>query len=224
MERRLSAAPKAPAKAPQPQAQPQPRKVSALARLKSLTEAAKVDALGKDARSVMLHMAAYMDEGGWCYPSADRIAEDSGYSRRSVLSALGALRRAGVVLSLPPDAWRLAVGARAKVPKYLPMHLLWPVAPHADRFAALWALDGHPRPDMRSIEARCAGPYLLRDPAGSADEWAGPYTRAAVEHFARTLSYAPEWILRTEDHPGAPLDRWVWFAAMLPRVPVRHRG
>ncbi len=219
----MTAAPKAP-RAPSSGAAPAIKRDSALKRVKELVHAAKADALARDARSVLVHAAVYMDLNGWCFPSATSLAEDTGYTEKSVRKALRELREAGIVVVLSPPAWKLAVQATpgANVPKggRLPMMLLWPSASRAARIAALGALSS--KPSTLTITSPPAGPWIVT--ANGKEH--GPYQTARMEIFAHTEDCS-EWLARPADYPpekSARVQNWTWFAAHFPRAPQWVRG
>jgi len=216
----VTAAQKAPSTPRAPNAKPAFKQPSALSRMKALKDAAKADGLQKDARSILLHAGIYMDTDGWCFPSATLLADDSGYTEKSVRKALNDLRAEGIVLSLPPKAWKLAVGDRPKVPKYLPMLLLWPSATYRARLAALGALSDHPR--SITLDKAPEGQWYV-----TTDKQYGPFQTQDIERFARTENSAG-WLVRPVNDPiekASKLENWLWFGAHLPRAPewVRDR-
>lgn len=209
-----------------PGAKPQFKHPSALSRMKALMTAAKEDELGKDARSILLHIGVYMDVDGVAYPSASRLAEDSAYSERAVRKALGDLREAGIVLSLPPKAIALAFPDRGKVPKHLPLLLLWPVVPRLARHKAMRSCDGTSSVATEAVLAE--SPFLATaqwkvttkaDPAKTF----GPYSTADMERYAKTTAGAGDWLVQNTSDPAdktpTPLGKFFYFGAMLPRVP-----
>ena len=209
----MTAAPKTPRSPSTPNAKPTFKHPSALSRMKVLKEAAKTDEITKDGRSILLHAGLYMDTDGWCFPSATLLAADSGYTEKSVRKALNDLRRAGIILSLPTKAWKLAVGDRAKVPKHLPMMLLWPAATRRARLAAL----GGASSKSITNETPPDGPWIV-----TTTKEFGPYSTQDVERFARQEHDAENWPVRLQSDPpdkAIPLYRWYWFAAHLPRAP-----
>ena len=211
-----------------PGAAPKFKQPSALSRMKALMTAAKADDLAKDARSILLHVGVYMDLDGVAYPSATRLAEDSGYSERAVRKAMKDLREAGIVLSLPPKATALAFPNRGKVPKHLPLLLLWPVAPRTARYRAIRACGNSPTA-ITDAEAR-----LAESPWPATVQWIvttkadpsktfGPFPTADVERFAKAEKGAEDWLLRNTSEPTdkAPsaLRGFYWFGSLLPRAP-----
>lgn len=207
-----------------PGAAPKFKHPSALSRMKALMTAAKEDELGKDARSILLHIGVYMDVDGLAFPSATRLSEDSGYSERGVRKALLDLRGAGVVLLLPTAAWKVAFGDRAKVPKHLPMMLLWPVATRLARLKALYAA----LPDHRKAITKVEDPWFpsvqwFATPPGAAEQ--GPYTSADVERWARTVAGAANWKIRqgNSEKPEI-LSHYEHLGALVPRVPSWARA
>lgn len=191
--------------------------------MKHLTVAAKEDELAKDARSILLHIGVYMDLDGLAFPSSTRLAEDSGYSERAVRKALRDLREAGVVLSLPTAVWKVAFPDRAKVPKYLPMLLLWPAATRLARVKALSAFGSKPVSVTKLEDPWCpTTEWFVTPPDG---EEQGPYTSADLERWARTERKAATYTVRAAgDEKGFPLGRWIPLGALLPRVPSCARG
>ena len=211
-----------------PGARAQFKQPSALSRMKALMTAAKADELAKDARSILLHIGVYMDLDGVAYPSATRLAEDSGYSERAVRKAMKDLREAGIVLSLPPKATALAFPNRGKVPKHLPLLLLWPVAPRTARYRAICACGNSPTA-ITDAEAR-----LAESPWPATVQWIvttkadpsktfGPFPTADVERFAKTEAGAADWLLRNTSEPTdttpTALRGFYWFGSLLPRAP-----
>lgn len=205
-----------------PGAKPAPFKLpSALSRMKALVSVGKADGLAKDARSVLLHIGVYVDTDGIAYPSPSLIADDTGYSERAVRNALGALRTAGIVLSLPPAAARFAFPERgARAPKHLPLLLLWPIAPREARMKALGALC---RPQMTpTLTPLTLPPCFVATTPGGPEQ--GPYSVADLERFARTQLGAERWMVRPEGSDTShSLTWWFAFAAALPRVQTEHR-
>jgi len=210
-----------------PGAKPAPFKLpSALSRMKVLVSVGKADGLAKDARSVLLHIGVYVDTDGIAYPSPSLIATDTGYSERAVRNALGALRAAGIVLSLPPAAARFAFPERgARAPKHLPLLLLWPIAPREARMKAVAAR--RTKPATPNLSLPTLGRCFVTTTPGSNPQ--GPYTALDLERFARDCPGAEDWMVCEEPveagKPGAaaPLSDWYAFAAALPRVPTHHR-
>lgn len=211
-----------------PGARAQFKQPSALSRMKALMTAAKADELAKDARSILLHIGVYMDLDGVAYPSATRLAEDSGYSERAVRKAMKDLREAGIVLSLPPKATALAFPNRGKVPKHLPLLLLWPVAPRTARYRAIRACGNSP---TASTDAEAK---LAESPWPATVQWIvttkadpsktfGPFPTADVERFAKTEAGAADWLLRNTSEPTdktpTALRGFYWFGSLLPRAP-----
>jgi hypothetical protein len=187
--------------------------------MKHLTAAAKEDELGKDARSILLHIGVYMDLDGLAFPSSTRLAEDSGYSERAVRKALRDLREAGVVMSLPTAAWKVAFSDRTKVPKHLPMLLLWPAATRLARLKALHvALPNHRETIAKVDDQWCLSVQWFATPPGAAEQ--GPYTSADVERWARTVAGAADWTIRqgSSEKPST-LSHYEHLGALLPRVP-----
>ena len=215
----MTAAPKAP-RAPSSGAAPAIKRDSALKRVKELVHAAKADGLARDARIILVHAAVYMDLNGWCFPSATSLAEDTGYTEKSVRKALRELREAGIIVVLPPPAWKLAVPATpgANVPKggRLPMMLLWPSASRAARIAALGALAA--KPHTATNAGPPAGPYFVTVDGKET----GPYQAQDIERFARAHDSAA-WIVRNATD-SFRLDGWYWFGAHFPRAPQWIRG
>lgn len=209
-----------------PGAAPKFKHPSAFSRMKHLTAAAKEDELGKDARSILLHIGVYMDLDGLAFPSSTRLAEDSGYSERAVRKALRDLREAGVVMSLPTAAWKVAFGDRAKVPKHLPMLLLWPAATRLARLKALGAiLPDHRKAITKVDDSWGHGVRWFATPPGAAEQ--GPYASESVERWARTEAGAAAWKIRMESQPSekaTALECYDHLGALLPRVPSWARG
>lgn len=217
----MTAAPKTP-RAPSSGEAPAIKRVSAFKRMKDLVAAAKADELARDARSVLLHAAVYMDTDGWIFTSPESLAEDTGYTPKTVRTATKALREAGIVVELPPAAWKLAVQATpgANVPKggKLPMKLLWPAASPRARLAALGALSDEPRTLTITSPPECKWIVTLDGKEH------GPYQTARMEIFARTDDCA-EWIVRPANgQQSAKFERWHWLGAHLPRAPHWARG
>ena len=213
----------APKTAGAPSTRAQFKQPSALSRMKALMTAAKEDALGKDARSILLHIGVYMDLDGLAFPSSTRLAEDSGYSERGVRKALRDLREAGVVLSLPTAAWKVAFADRAKVPKHLPMLLLWPVATRLARFKALSASTTTPVAVAKVEDPWCPSTQWFVTPPEAKEQ--GPYTSADLERWSRTDPKAATYRIRAASHEKSfPLDCWPHLGTLLPRVPLWARG
>jgi hypothetical protein len=186
--------------------------------MKHLTVAAKEDELAKDARSILLHIGVYMDLDGLAFPSSTRLAEDSGYSERAVRKALRDLREAGVVLSLSTAVWKVAFPDRAKVPKYLPMLLLWPAATRLARFKALAAFGSNPVSVTKLEDPWLPTAEWFVTPPG--DEEQGPYTSAQLERWARTERQAATYNIRmASNEKSFLLSRWQHLGALLPRAP-----
>lgn len=201
-----------------PGAAPKFKHPSAFARMKHLTAAAKEDELGKDARSILLHIGVYMDLDGLAFPSATRLSEDSGYSERGVRKALLDLRGSGVVLLLPTAAWKVAFGDRAKVPKHLPMMLLWPVATRLARFKALSASTSEPVAVAKVEDPWCPSTQWFVTPPDAKEQ--GPYTSADLERWSRTDPKAATYRIRTAaQEKSFRMDYWTHLGALLPRVP-----
>ncbi len=196
---------------------------SALQRVAVLVDACKQESHTKDARSVLLHLARYMDVNGWAYPSPTRLADDSGYSERSVRKALTDLRKTGILLVLEQSRFSAAFDDRTNVPKNLPMILLWPSATRSGRYAALGACDTPPK-KLRDTGCPYAESWM-----GSfiydGKDW-GPYTPKQIDELAQTHSGAPSFLLRGSTQSvdeGKPLRNIFWFASMLPRAPAWAR-
>lgn len=225
-----AAAPKATGAA---SARAQFKQPSALSRMKALMTAAKADDLAKDARSILLHVGVYMDLDGVAYPSATRLAEDSGYSERAVRKAMKDLREAGIVLSMPPKATALAFPNRGKVPKHLPLLLLWPVAPRFARYRAIRACGPKPSATTDTEASLAASPWLadtrwIVTTKSDPSKTFGPFTTADVERFARNEAGAEAWLLRNTIEPAdkapTPVCDYFWFGSLLPRVPAWARN
>lgn len=220
-----AAAPKAAGAA---SARTQFKQPSALSRMKALMTAAKADDLAKDARSILLHVGVYMDLDGVAYPSATRLAEDSGYSERAVRKAMKDLREAGIVLSLPPKATALAFPNRGKVPKHLPLLVLWPVAPRLARFRAVRAVGAGAPVDTNTEATLATSPWpatvkwIVTTKADPSKTF-GPFTTADMERYAKTEVGAADWLMRHTGEPAdktpTPLRNFYWFTSLLPRVP-----
>ena len=199
-----------------PKAAPRFKQPSAFARQKRLIEAAKENELDRAARSVLLHASVYMDIDGWAFPSATSLADVTDYTEKSVRKALREIRDAGIVVSLMPAAWQLALKATpgANTPKggKLPLMLFWPAASMRARVATLSALASKPR----AIEQPRApdGPFTVTI-EGKAH---GPYDAAEIERFARTSTNAAAWTV-ANGKESFPLDSWFWFGAHLPFAP-----
>lgn len=216
-----------------PGAAPKFKQPSALSRMKALMTAAKADDLAKDARSILLHVGVYMDLDGVAYPSATRLAEDSGYSERAVRKAMKDLREAGIVLSLPPKATALAFPNRGKVPKHLPLLVLWPVAPRLARYRAVRACGATPSATVDTEASLATSPWsadtrwIVTTKADPSKTF-GPFTTADVERFAKDEKGAADWLLRNTGEPAdkapTPLRVFYWFAPLLPRVPAWARN
>lgn len=201
-----------------PKAAPRFKQPSAFARQKRLIEAAQEAALDRAARSVLLHASVYMDIDGWAFPSATSLVDVTGYTEKSVRKALREIRDAGIVVSLVPTAWQLALKATpgANTPKggKLPLMLFWPAASMRARVATLGALSSKPG----AIEHPKAptGPFTVTV-EGAAH---GPYDAAAIERFARTDKGAALWSVTSPTSPEpCELERWFWFGAHLPLAP-----
>lgn len=192
---------------------PQP---SAFARQKRLIEAAKENELDRAARSVLLHASVYMDIDGWAFPSATSLADVTGYTEKSVRKALREIRDAGIVVSLMPAAWQLALKATpgANTPKggKLPLMLFWPAASIRARVATLGALTK--KPQIITELKRPTGQFTVTF-EGKAH---GPYDAADIERFARTNEDAATWTVTSSDHSNH-LENWFWFGAHLPFAP-----
>lgn len=217
----MNSAPKA-SRAPSSGAAPAIKRDSAFKRMKDLIAAAKADELARDARSILVHAAVYMDLDGWIFTSPESLAADTGYSTKTVRTATKALREAGIVAVLPPPAWKLAVQATpgANVPKggKLPMMLLWPAASPRARIAALGALSDEPRTLTFTSPPECKWIVTLDGKEH------GPYQTARMEIFARTDDCA-EWIVRPDNSQrSAKFEDWLWLGAHLPRAPHWARG
>lgn len=199
-----------------PKAAPRFKQPSAFARQKRLIEAAQEAALDRAARSVLLHASVYMDIDGWAFPSATSLVGVTGYTEKSVRKALREIRDAGIVVSLVPAAWQLALKATpgANTPKggKLPLMLFWPAASMRARVATLGALSTNPI----AIEHPAAptGPFTVTV-EGKAH---GPYDAATIERFARTDKDAAAWIVTGPKHTNE-LENWYWFGAHLPLAP-----
>lgn len=206
-----------------PKAAPRFKQPSAFGRQKRLIEAAKENELDRAARSVLLHASVYMDIDGWAFPSATSLADVTGYTEKSVRKALREIRDAGIVVSLMPAAWQLALKATpgANTPKggKLPLMLFWPAASMRARVATLGALASKPC----AIEQPRAptGPFTVTV-AGAAH---GPYDAADIERFARTEEEAATWKVTSPTSPELlDLESWFWFGAHLSLAPVWVRG
>jgi hypothetical protein len=206
-----------------PKAAPKFKQPSAFARQKRLIEAAQEAALDRAARSVLLHASVYMDIDGWAFPSSTSLVETTGYTEKSVRKALREIRDAGIVVSLVPAAWQLALKATpgANTPKggKLPLMLFWPAASMRARVATLGALSSKPR----AIEQpkAPAGPFTI---TVEGKEY-GPHEAADIERFARTREGAAQWTLTSPTHPApCALEDWYWFGAHLPFAPSSVRG
>lgn len=207
-----------------PTAGPAIKRESALRRVKDLVHATKVDDIARDARSILVHAALYMDLSGWCFPSATLLADDTGYTEKTVRKALRELRDAGIIVQLQPAAWGLAVQATqgVNVPKggKLPMLLLWPAASRAARIATFGALSS--KPVTLTMSAPPAGEWIV-----TTSQDFGPYNTDTMERFARTEAGSDAWMVRRSGEAPAHsqrLDTWYWFAAHLPRAPWWVRG
>ena len=189
---------------------------SALSRVKKLIVAAKEEDLPKDARSILVHASVYMDTDGWAFPSPTLLADDAGYSEKAVRQATRKLIDAGILVSLPPAAWKLAIRATrgTNTPKggKLPMMLFWQVASTRARAATLAAMAT--KPNAYENPQAPKGPFTIT--IEGKDH--GPYDAEELERFARTDKGAGEWSVRNEQHT-APLARWFWFGAHLPLAP-----
>lgn len=200
-----------------PKAAPKFKLPSAFARQKRLIAAAQEAALNHAARSVLLHASVYMDIDGWAYPSPSPLLVDvTGYTEKSVRKALREIRDAGIVVSLPPAAWQLALKATpgANTPKggKLPLMLLWPAASMRARVATLGALS--PEPRTITEPKRPAGPFTITFEGKDY----GPHEAADIERFAQTREGAAGWNLRSPDHNNT-LENIFWFGAHLPLAP-----
>jgi hypothetical protein len=206
-----------------PKAAPKFKQPSAFARQKRLIEAAQEAALDRAARSVLLHASVYMDIDGWAFPSSTSLVETTGYTEKSVRKALREIRDAGIVVSLVPAAWQLALKATpgANTPKggKLPLMLFWPAASMRARVATIGALSATPQ---NASSTAPAGPFTVTV-EGKAH---GPYDAASIERFARTEKGAALWTLTSPKDPEpCALEKWFWFGAHLPRAPgwVRNK-